>query len=202
MEASESAPPRSEEAQRRTTRKPGLLSNCRENWNVWTGCVGECVRRLPRRQAKRASFVLTFVFLGFITINALEAGNVLLSAVCVTLTCLLACFQQIEQARSNAAAEAEARRAAEAGMKALSLEEQYDVEEGVLVAGSCCAVCLEAVEEDTKGSKLRCGHVFHRECIEGWLGQPKCDRCPCCRASALRSVEPAGLAQHEHEEVV
>ncbi|EFP76013.2 uncharacterized protein PGTG_01344 [Puccinia graminis f. sp. tritici CRL 75-36-700-3] len=42
-----------------------------------------------------------------------------------------------------------------------------------------CAVCLGLLDSDLRS--LKCKHVFHRECIDGWLrgGRPTC---PSCRA--------------------
>lgn len=49
-----------------------------------------------------------------------------------------------------------------------------------------CSICLEALSEKTHVATrkkaccgLRCGHIFHRECITKWLKQDL--RCPNCR---------------------
>lgn len=46
-----------------------------------------------------------------------------------------------------------------------------------------CSVCLGELELDEEVRKLPCGHVFHRPCIDSWLGRSTV--CPMCRASAL-----------------
>ena len=40
----------------------------------------------------------------------------------------------------------------------------------------CCTICLEKPD---KAIQLKCGHVFHKECINQWL--PKNKTCPNCR---------------------
>merc|ERR1712083_931252 len=34
-----------------------------------------------------------------------------------------------------------------------------------------CVVCLAAFQADDQVSRLRCGHVFHGECISGWIAR-------------------------------
>lgn len=43
---------------------------------------------------------------------------------------------------------------------------------------SCC-ICLEKHELGSKACKLPCGHLFHRDCVTGWL-ERHCT-CPVCR---------------------
>lgn len=43
-----------------------------------------------------------------------------------------------------------------------------------------CSVCLCEFEERDLIKKLRCGHVFHAECIDPWLINAKAV-CPICR---------------------
>ena len=65
-------------------------------------------------------------------------------------------------------------------------------ETGVAVTNTNCAICQESV---TSATRLRaCGHCFHSECIDQWLGMNT--RCPVCRhdirqayASPARSTE-------------
>ena len=40
----------------------------------------------------------------------------------------------------------------------------------------CCTICLDKPD---KAIQLKCGHVFHKECIHKWL--PKNKTCPNCR---------------------
>lgn len=43
-----------------------------------------------------------------------------------------------------------------------------------------CCICLESVKDSTKKNRmLNCGHVFHKDCIEGWDVERKA--CPICR---------------------
>lgn len=42
-----------------------------------------------------------------------------------------------------------------------------------------CSICLNEVKR-TRHNAIRCGHIFHRSCIERWKGQGK-HTCPVCR---------------------
>ncbi|KAL1531875.1 E3 ubiquitin-protein ligase [Salvia divinorum] len=44
-----------------------------------------------------------------------------------------------------------------------------------------CVVCLNRLEEGEVVRKLACCHVFHRDCLDGWLEQMNFS-CPLCRA--------------------
>ncbi|KAG6506955.1 E3 ubiquitin-protein ligase RHA2A-like [Zingiber officinale] len=43
-----------------------------------------------------------------------------------------------------------------------------------------CAVCLCDLSDGDSVRRLPCRHVFHRECLDGWLGQLNLS-CPLCR---------------------
>ncbi|PKA48771.1 RING-H2 finger protein ATL7 [Apostasia shenzhenica] len=55
-----------------------------------------------------------------------------------------------------------------------------------------CSICLE--EFAGGGEELRvlprCGHFFHRECVDPWF--EKSLRCPMCRTSVIEIDNPAG----------
>ena len=40
----------------------------------------------------------------------------------------------------------------------------------------CCTICIEEPDEC---SQLKCGHIFHTECINEWFKNHK--SCPNCR---------------------
>ena len=40
-----------------------------------------------------------------------------------------------------------------------------------------CSICLDIIQTDKKGT--RCGHIFHRTCLELWMD--KNTTCPICR---------------------
>ncbi|KAJ0986615.1 hypothetical protein J5N97_004989 [Dioscorea zingiberensis] len=60
----------------------------------------------------------------------------------------------------------------------------FDVVKKALPEGKCghdCSVCLSEFESDDEVRLLTvCGHAFHPECIDTWLGRKK--TCPVCRA--------------------
>lgn len=45
---------------------------------------------------------------------------------------------------------------------------------------SVCSICLNEVRVTRSNPPIRCGHVFHSECIEKWKEQGK-NTCPECR---------------------
>ena len=75
-----------------------------------------------------------------------------------------------------------------------------------------CAICLVDFEQGDKVTQLKCnaGHIFHTECIIGWIQMGK-NTCPICRApieniDELRNMMEGGeldglmLAEIEEEE--
>ncbi|KAF8119023.1 hypothetical protein N665_0001s0079 [Sinapis alba] len=43
-----------------------------------------------------------------------------------------------------------------------------------------CSVCLSNFEEDSDVNKLKCGHLFHKTCLEKWIDYWNIT-CPLCR---------------------
>jgi len=50
-----------------------------------------------------------------------------------------------------------------------------------------CTICLSEYELDDAQRVMRCGHVFHRECVDVWLGDH--NSCPLCKHEAI-VIEP------------
>ncbi|KAJ6718833.1 E3 UBIQUITIN-PROTEIN LIGASE RHA2A [Salix purpurea] len=50
--------------------------------------------------------------------------------------------------------------------------------------GSDCVVCLCTLRHGDQVRKLDCRHVFHKECIDGWLDHLNFN-CPLCRSSLV-----------------
>lgn len=42
-----------------------------------------------------------------------------------------------------------------------------------------CPICMEAIGDQTKACRTKCGHDFHKDCLKHWLQQSSC--CPICR---------------------
>ncbi|KAK1262771.1 RING-H2 finger protein ATL80 [Acorus gramineus] len=68
----------------------------------------------------------------------------------------------------------------------------FSTEEEASFETASCAICLEDFAE---GEELRvlpkCGHVFHKECIDQWV-VTRSSFCPMCRVRVVeREVEPA-----------
>jgi hypothetical protein len=45
---------------------------------------------------------------------------------------------------------------------------------------SQCAICLNEVRETRSNKPIRCGHLFHSNCLEKWKNKGK-QTCPVCR---------------------
>jgi len=48
----------------------------------------------------------------------------------------------------------------------------------------CCSICLEGYEESSVIRKLKCSHLFHKDCIDPWLLKESY-KCPVCRNDTL-----------------
>ena len=59
-----------------------------------------------------------------------------------------------------------------------------------------CTICLENLIEGDEVRRLKCGHVFHAECIDSWL--VKVAACPLCRVHPITG----GLDHPEEQEMV
>ncbi|KAG2302105.1 hypothetical protein Bca4012_060424 [Brassica carinata] len=51
-------------------------------------------------------------------------------------------------------------------------------------AASDCIVCLSALKGGEEVRKLDCRHVFHKQCLEGWI-QHLNFNCPLCRSPLI-----------------
>ncbi|TID23804.1 Zinc finger RING-type protein [Venturia nashicola] len=57
-----------------------------------------------------------------------------------------------------------------------------------------CLVCLSDFEDKEEARKLiRCGHLFHKECIDQWLTEGR-NSCPLCRGNGVEEKSPASSA--------
>ncbi|CAK9149295.1 unnamed protein product [Ilex paraguariensis] len=59
-----------------------------------------------------------------------------------------------------------------------------------------CAMCLCKVEEGDKIRELKCDHLFHKVCLDRWIGYRN-STCPLCRGS----LAPPGRVAELVEEV-
>ena len=46
-----------------------------------------------------------------------------------------------------------------------------------------CPVCLSVIEEGEEIRELRCEHLFHRDCLDRWVGYSRNVSCPLCSGS-------------------
>ncbi|KAF8407894.1 hypothetical protein HHK36_007032 [Tetracentron sinense] len=59
-----------------------------------------------------------------------------------------------------------------------------------------CAVCLCRIEEEEEIRELRCDHIFHRVCLDRWLGY-RHTTCPLCRGSSAPRRMAANLGEED-----
>ncbi|GMP83082.1 hypothetical protein CsSME_00037135 [Camellia sinensis var. sinensis] len=71
---------------------------------------------------------------------------------------------------------------------------RYEHEPGSEGAAPECAVCLSKIEEGDEIRELRCDHLFHRVCLDRWVGYDH-ETCPLCRGSLAprRSITELGM---------
>ncbi|XVF43373.1 hypothetical protein PTKIN_Ptkin02bG0035100 [Pterospermum kingtungense] len=57
-----------------------------------------------------------------------------------------------------------------------------------------CAVCLGKIEDDDEMRELRCNHLFHKVCLDRWVGYSHFKTCPICRTFlSAPSILSAGV---------
>ncbi|XWS10708.1 hypothetical protein CRYUN_Cryun38cG0020800 [Craigia yunnanensis] len=55
-----------------------------------------------------------------------------------------------------------------------------------------CAICLCKIDEDDEIRELRCDHLFHKICLDRWIGY-RSSTCPICRSSLTPRRLVAGI---------
>ncbi|ESQ30266.1 hypothetical protein EUTSA_v10011984mg [Eutrema salsugineum] len=70
----------------------------------------------------------------------------------------------------------------ETGQTKILMFKDIEKAEGEGCGKRICPICLEEYEDDHEITRLnKCGHVFHRFCIDAWLTRDR--SCPSCRRS-------------------
>lgn len=62
-----------------------------------------------------------------------------------------------------------------------------------------CVFCLSDMEEGEEIREVRCGHVFHKGCLDKWYFKYRRSRCPLCRRYLQVSTE---MTEEEFDEGV
>ncbi|KAJ3227065.1 hypothetical protein HK099_003518 [Clydaea vesicula] len=52
-----------------------------------------------------------------------------------------------------------------------------------------CSICFDEYEVGASLRELNCKHVFHKDCIDGWLVQSGHRTCPLCVQAAIRKED-------------
>lgn len=66
-------------------------------------------------------------------------------------------------------------------MKHIIKEIDHDEIEDLI--NDCCSICLDKYDSDKKIVKLRCNHIYHKECITEWIYNN--NECPLCRKEVI-----------------
>lgn len=53
-----------------------------------------------------------------------------------------------------------------------------------------CPICLEDMRFRQHGIRLKCGHLFHKKCVNTWLSRDDTLRCPTCRTPSVDCAAP------------
>jgi hypothetical protein len=59
-----------------------------------------------------------------------------------------------------------------------------------------CSICLEDFEADSCVRPLKCGHLFHRDCVDSWLFRSS--MCPVCRSSVFAKGDQPAAGEDLH----
>jgi len=52
-----------------------------------------------------------------------------------------------------------------------------------------CTMCFEEYKENEYKRTMKCGHVFHKKCIDKWLNKYNKTDCPNCRSNVFATVQ-------------
>jgi hypothetical protein len=65
-----------------------------------------------------------------------------------------------------------------------------------------CSVCCEGMQDSVDCVSIRCGHTFHRKCIDEWLDYSR--NCPLCRkcSSTCTACSDTGVVFYDYNGVV
>ncbi|KAK6921684.1 Zinc finger, RING-type [Dillenia turbinata] len=67
--------------------------------------------------------------------------------------------------------------------------------------GSDCVVCLCRLRNGDMVRRLGCGHVFHKECFDGWLDHMNFN-CPLCRLPLVSDERVASLERRVGGDII
>lgn len=63
-----------------------------------------------------------------------------------------------------------------------------------------CPICLEEMKDDGLTIITKCGHEFHRECLDKWL--PKENSCPLCRNKDIWKILISNIRKNKNKHYV
>ena len=69
-------------------------------------------------------------------------------------------------------------------------EDTTDDDDSSSVAGPTCSICLVDVVHGDKIGDLKCGHIFHSDCLKAWLTTGRNNNCPLCHAPRIATLRP------------
>ena len=61
-----------------------------------------------------------------------------------------------------------------------------------------CCICFNTYEQTDSVSKLKCSHIFHKNCIKTWLN--KAGTCPICRSNVFecKTCDGSGIISYQY----
>ena len=68
-------------------------------------------------------------------------------------------------------------------LEALIVDKKIKLDDDLLKCKSSCPVCLEKFKDNEFKRELKCGHVFHKKCIDKWIKHQ--NSCPICRKQCI-----------------
>lgn len=68
-------------------------------------------------------------------------------------------------------------------LKQLGSYKRINIDDDLIKCKSSCPICLDNYKDKEYKRTLKCGHTFHKKCIDKWI--KKHNSCPICRKCCL-----------------
>ena len=62
-----------------------------------------------------------------------------------------------------------------------------------------CNICFEQFKENQYKRDIKCGHLFHKKCIDKWINKYHKVNCPVCRENIFATVHQQTSSQTLHQ---
>jgi len=70
-------------------------------------------------------------------------------------------------------------------LNSLNNIKKLDKKDRLVKDKECCCICMETFTKKNIRRELKCGHNFHKSCIDKWFLKSETLRCPICRTKCV-----------------